>query len=95
MIILGEKKDIEDILNSIGKSGGDQNPTVGNLMNEWFNPRKNVIKHVIVIQMIACFIVGLFLIITAGDDLSPDGLMLAVIGFMIFIAGGFGVYGKL
>jgi hypothetical protein len=92
---MGERKDIEDILNSITQPSGGENPTVGNLMNEWFNPRKTVIKHVIVIQMIACFIVGLFLITTAGDSLSPDGLMLAVIGFMIFVAGAFGVYGKL
>ena len=91
---MGKEKDIEDILNNIAKPQGD-NLTVSNLMNEWFNPRQSVIKHVIVIQMIACFIVGLFLIITAGDSLSPDGLMLAVIGFMIFVAGGFGVYGKL
>ena len=92
---MGEKKDIEDILNSIAKPQGEENLSVSNLMNEWFNPRASFIKHVIVIQMIACFIVGLFLIITAGDSLTPDGLMLAVIGFMIFIAGAFGVYGKL
>lgn len=91
---MSESKDIEDILEKIASPEKD-NLTAYNLVNEWFNPRQSVIKHVIVIQMIACFMVGLFLIVTAGDALSPDGLMLAVIGFMIFVAGAFGVYGKL
>ena len=52
-------------------------------------------KHVIVIQMIASFIVGLFLIVTAGDTLTPESLMIAILGFMIFVAAGFGVYSKL
>jgi hypothetical protein len=52
-------------------------------------------KHVIVIQMIACVIVGFFLIVVSGDSLSADNLMLAVLGFMVFIAAAFGVYSKL
>jgi len=92
--MMSESKDIEEILDKIARPEKD-NLSAFNLVNEWFNPRHSVIKHVIVIQMIACFMVGLFLIVTAGDALSPDGLMLAVIGFMIFVAGAFGVYGKL
>lgn len=91
---MSERKDIEDILQNIASPENDK-LTAYNLVNEWFNPRSSVIKHVIVIQMIACFMVGLFLIVTAGNDLTPDGLMFAVLGFMIFIAGAFGVYGKL
>ena len=92
--------EIEDISTIMSRIAGDQasgsdNLSVYNLMNEWFNPRKSLMKHVIVIQMIACVIVGFFLIVVSGDTLSPDNLMLAVLGFMVFIAAAFGVYSKL
>lgn len=92
--------EIEDISAIMSRIAGDQasgsdNLSVYNLMNEWFNPRQSLMKHVIVIQMIACVIVGFFLIVVSGDSLSPDNLMLAVLGFMVFIAAAFGVYSKL
>lgn len=87
-------KDISEILASVAQPNKD-NLTVYNLMNEWFNPRPALMKHVIVIQMIASFIVGLFLIVTAGDTLTPESLMIAILGFLIFVAAGFGVYSKL
>ena len=89
-----EKRDISDILDSISNPSQD-NLSVMKLMDEWFNPRQELMKHVIVIQMIACFIVGLFLIVTAGDSLTPEGLMGALMGFMLFVGAGFGVYSKL
>ncbi len=90
-----EQRDISNILDSIAKPESKDNLTVTKLMNEWFNPRQELMKHVIVIQMIACFIVALFLIVTAGDALTPEGLMTAILGFMLFCAAGFGVYTKL
>ena len=90
-----EVEDIGVILERIGNNQKQEDLSVYNLMNEWFNPRKSLMKHVIVIQMIACFIVGLFLIVTAGNDLSADSLMGGVLGFMVFVAAAFGVYGKL
>ena len=89
------KQDIAEILQSISGEGQKDNLSVYKLMNEWFNPRKELMKHVIVIQMIASFIVALFLIVTAGDSLTPEGLMTAILGFMLFTAAGFGVYTKL
>jgi len=91
---MSEKRDISDILDSISNPSQD-NLSVMKLMDEWFNPRQELMKHVIVIQMIACFIVGLFLIVTAGDSLTPEGLMGALMGFMLFVGAGFGVYSKL
>lgn len=93
-------EEIEDISTIMSRIAGDQASgsdtlSVYNLMNEWFNPRQSLMKHVIVIQMIACVIVGFFLIVVSGDSLSPDNLMLAVLGFMVFIAAAFGVYSKL
>jgi len=90
-------EDISTIMERIAGGGKDDssNLSVYTLMNEWFNPRQSLMKHVIVIQMIACVIVGFFLIVVSGESLSPDNLMLAVLGFMVFIAAAFGVYGKL
>ena len=90
-------EDIGTIMNRIAGDGApsSDNLSVYNLMNEWFNPRQSLMKHVIVIQMIACVIVGFFLIAASGDTLSPNSLMFAVLGFMLFIAGSFGVYSKL
>jgi len=90
-----EKRDIADILDKISNPGTQDNLSMTKLMNEWFNPRQELMKHVIVIQMIACFIVALFLLVTAGDSLTPSALMTAVFGFMIFVGAGFGVYSKL
>ena len=90
-----EKRDIADILDKISNPGTQDNLSMTKLMNEWFNPRQELMKHVIVIQMIACFIVALFLLVTAGDSLTPSALMTAVFGVMIFVGAGFGVYSKL
>lgn len=89
-------EDISTIMNRIaGGQQNHQNLSVYNLMDEWFNPKQSLMKHVIVIQMIACVIVGFFLLALSGNSLSANELMLAVFGFMMFIAGAFGVYGKL
>lgn len=91
-----EIEDIGTIMNRIANPNeNEDNLSVYNLMNEWFNPRQSLMKHVIVIQMIACVMVGFFLIIVAGDTVSPNNLMLMVMGFMIFVAAAFGVYSKL
>ncbi len=95
MIFMAEKKDISNILDSLAKPQNKDNLSVYKLMNEWFNPRQELMKHVIVIQMIACFIVALFLIVTAGDSLTPEALMTAILGFLLFCGAGFGVYSKL
>jgi len=92
---MSDSDDIGQILDSIANKDSPQNLSVQKLVNEWFNPEPYLMKHVIVIQMIASFIVALFLIITAGDTLSPDSLMLAILGFMLFTAASFGVYSKL
>ena len=91
-----EIEDIGTIMNRIANPNeNEDNLSVYNLMNEWFNPRQSLMKHVIVIQMIACVMVGFFLIIVAGDTVSPNNLMLMVMGFMVFVAAAFGVYSKL
>ena len=92
---MSTETDIGQIMESIVNRDTPDGLSAAKLMNEWFNPRPALMKHVIVIQMIACFIVALFLIITAGDSLSPDALMIAIMGFLLFLAAGFGAYTKL
>ena len=60
---------------------------VYSLMDDWFQPKSELMKHVIIIQLIACIIVSMFLLITVGDDLSSEGLLFAVMAFMLFVAG--------
>jgi hypothetical protein len=90
-----KERDISDILSALAQPNQEEDLSVYRLMNEWFNPRQELMKHVIVIQMIACFMVGLFLVVTAGESLSPEGLMVAIFGFLIFVAAAFGVHTKL
>lgn len=65
------------------------------MMEDWFNPKPVVMKHVIVVQLIACILVATFLLATATATLSANDMMLAVFGFFIFIALAVGVYGRL
>ena len=73
--------------------GGDV--TVYGIMDDWFNPKQELMKHVIVVQMIACILVATFLLSTAATSLSSEDMMYAVFTFMVFIAAAFGVYGRL
>jgi hypothetical protein len=52
-------------------------------------------RHVIVIQLIACIMVATFLLATASSTLAADDMMFAVFGFFIFIGLAVGVYGRL
>lgn len=95
-----ETKDIEEFLTQITleTAESDQKQSklgVYNLMDDWFQPKKELMKHVIIIQMISCFIVSLFLLVTSGDQMSSEGLLLSVLAFMLFVGGMFGFYNRM
>ena len=52
-------------------------------------------KHVIIVQLIACVLVATFLLATASTELSADDMLVAVFGFFIFIGLAIGVYGRI
>ena len=68
---------------------------VHSLMDDWFSPKVELIRHIVVIQMIACVIVSMFLLVTAGDSLNSEGMMVAVMGFFLFVAACFGLYKRM
>lgn len=96
-----ETKDIEEFLTQITLETAENSDSkqsklgVYNLMDDWFQPKKELMKHVIIIQMISCFIVSLFLLVTSGDQMSSEGLLLAVLAFMLFVGGMFGFYNRM
>ncbi len=96
-----ETKDIEEFLTQITLETAENNDSkqsklgVYNLMDDWFQPKKELMKHVIIIQMISCFIVSLFLLVTSGDQMSSEGLLLSVLAFMLFVGGMFGFYNRM
>ncbi len=95
-----ETKDIEEFLTQMSLETAENQPKqnklgVYNLMDDWFQPKSELMKHVIIIQMISCFIVSLFLLVTSGDQLSSEGLLLSVLAFMLFVGGMFGFYNRM
>ena len=95
-----ETKDIEEFLTQITLETAESDTKqsklgVYNLMDDWFQPKKELMKHVIIIQMISCFIVSLFLLVTSGDQMSSEGLLLSVLAFMLFVGGMFGFYNRM
>ena len=68
---------------------------VHSLMDDWFSPKVELIRHIVVIQMIACVIVSMFLLVTAGDALDSEGMMVAVMTFFLFVAACFGLYRRM
>lgn len=95
-----ETKEIQEFLTQISLETAESETKqsklgVYNLMDDWFQPKKELMKHVIIIQMISCFIVSLFLLVTSGDQMSSEGLLLSVLAFMLFVGGMFGFYNRM
>ena len=89
-------QDIEEAMKSLLTAQDPQTQiSVLSMMEDWFNPKPEVMKHVIVVQLIACILVATFLLATAAQTLNPNDLMVAVFGFFTFIALAVGVYGRL
>lgn len=57
-----------------------------NIVDAWFNPEPQLIKHLIIIQMIASMIVLALLIIVEGQNMSPTEGMFSIIGFLMMTA---------
>ena len=56
------------------------------LVDSWFNPEPQLIKHLIIIQMIAAMIVTALMIIVEGQNMNPFEGMLSIVGFMFFVS---------
>tara|TARA_Y100001937_G_scaffold15438_1_gene21122 strand:+ start:145 stop:438 length:294 start_codon:yes stop_codon:yes gene_type:complete len=80
---------VDELLNEISNQGSKKKEIdMFSLMDDWFQPKSELMKHVIIIQLIACIIVSMFLLITVGDSLSSEGLLLSVVAFMMLVGGG-------
>lgn len=64
----------------------DNNFGAMNLVDAWFNPEPQLIKHLIIIQMIAAMIITALMIIVEGQNMNPFEGMMSIIGFMFFAA---------
>lgn len=53
------------------------------IVDSWFNPEPQLIKHLIIIQMIAAMIVVALMIIVEGQNMNPFEGMVSIIGFML------------
>lgn len=56
------------------------------IVDSWFNPEPQLIKHLIIIQMIASMIVVALMIIVEGQNMNPFEGMVSIVGFMLLAA---------
>ena len=93
---MANSKEIEDAMKNLLSSPDPQTSlSVQTMMDDWFNPKPEVMRHVIVVQLIACIMVATFLLASASATLTANDMMLAVFGFFIFVGLAVGVYGRL
>ena len=93
---MSQTDDIETVMRDL-LNAPDPKTTISvqTMMEDWFNPKPEVMKHVIVVQLIACIMVATFLLATASSTLNANDMMVAVFSFFIFVAAAVGVYGRL
>jgi hypothetical protein len=93
---MSSSHDVEDAIRNLLDSSNPQTTiSVQTMMEDWFDPKPEVMKHVIIVQLIACIMVATFLLATASSTLNANDMMVAVFSFFIFIAAAVGVYGRL
>ena len=69
--------------------------TVQGMVEDWFNPKPMVMRHVIVIQLIAACIVALILLATSATSFNPEEMLVAIFSFLLFVALAVGLFSKL
>ena len=69
--------------------------TVQGMVEDWFNPKPMVMRHVIVIQLIAACIVAMILLATSASSFNPEEMLVAIFSFLLFIALAVGLFSKL
>lgn len=69
--------------------------TVHGMVEDWFNPKPMVMRHVIVIQLIAACIVAMILLATSASSFNPEEMLVAIFSFLLFIALAVGLFSKL
>ena len=68
---------------------------VYSLMDDWFLPKPELMKHVITVQLIACVMVALFLMISSAQNLDSNGMIMSMVGFLVLLASMMGIYGRI
>ena len=69
--------------------------TVQGMVEDWFNPKPMVMRHVIVIQLIAACIVAMILLATSAASFNPEEMLVAIFSFLLFVALAVGLFSKL
>jgi hypothetical protein len=54
-----------------------------------------VMRHVIVIQLIAACIVAMILLATSAASFNPEEMLVAIFSFLLFVALAVGLFSKL
>ena len=65
------------------------------LMDDWFLPKPELMKHVITVQLIACVMVALFLMVSSAQNLDSNGMIMSMVGFLIMLGSMLGIYGRI
>jgi hypothetical protein len=84
---------LERAKHTLGK--GSPETSVFSVLDDYFIPKPELMKHVITVQLIACIIVAFFLLFTAGQSLDSNQMMTVVVFFMLFLVGAVGVYARI
>lgn len=69
--------------------------SVHGMVEDWFNPKPMVMRHVIVIQLIAACIVALVLLATSASTFNPEQMLVALFSFLLFVALAVGLFSKI
>lgn len=69
--------------------------SVSSVLDDYFIPKPELMKHVITVQLIACILVSFFLLFAAGKSLDSETMMTVVVFFMLFLVGAVGVYARI
>ena len=63
--------------------GGLTPKPVADMSLQYFNPKKNTIVDMIMIQLISAILVGLFVLVWKGQELNQQDVSLFMVGIMV------------
>jgi len=87
--------EIPSIPTRIAPTSPTDSMDVYSLMDDWFLPKPELMKHVITVQLIACIMVALFLMVTSAQDLDSNGMIMSMVGFLVLVGSMLGIYGRI
>ena len=87
--------EIPKISSRIAPTTPSDSMDIYSLMDDWFLPKPELMKHVITVQLIACVMVALFLMVSSAQNLDSNGMILSMVGFLVLVASMLGIYGRI